>query len=619
MRKLLASVLLLSLGAFANEAIVVTKESDFSTDFTPSMSPTESSRLTMKSNVYRLSDAAGQIHLSGYLYVPESVEVVIDLNGASILRDVDDPIKNGTIFVVEGKLTIQDNSEKATGCILGGKESAPLGASAVLVKKGGSLTLAGGTLQGNDEDKSPAALNVYGSFEMRGGTVTGDSYGVRADSGSTVTVSGGTVTGDSYGVRADSGSTVIVSGGAIQGNKTNGLFADKGSNVSISGGEFSGNIYFVNAFEDINISGNPKFIGNSTLVLNDDKKINVVGALHDDAVINIYSDNPLTDDQPKKAISGRSQYVTKDLVTKGIIKYRAPGDDETYELYAYDKTLMIKKEYPAIRFAKKNEKSIVIVDGDYYGKVNSVAAQSVDSAILERKFTVTGDGAYSTIQLPFDVEVDSLIGVKNVYNFAGIEETDGKFKVILKNVKEEPKCGKRACIKAYKSYILEMESTELKFRGSVQIEKMPQAYYVTDTIGDWVITSPDRYYEWSSDDYAVGAYGFNARTSDEISSVGKFVKLGAGAWMPPFRASIFNLKAMQQPGGITKPMPALPESLDVVIVSSIGGNEETTTIGRIDTRTGEFIMNRNFDIKGRKLNGAPKARGAYYGKKILKK
>ena len=619
MRKLLASVLLLSLWTFANEAIVVTKESDFSTDFTPSMSPTESSRLTMKSNVYRLSDAAGQIHLSGYLYVPESVEVVIDLNGASIIRDVDDPIRNGMVFLVDGKLTIQDNSEKATGCILGGKESAPLGASAVLVKKGGSLTLAGGTLQGNDEDKSPAALNVYGSFEMRGGTVTGDSYGVRADSGSTVIVSGGTVTGDSCGVRADSGSTVTVSGGTIQGNTKRGLIALEDSKVSISGGEFGGCNYGVEAFEDIDISGNPKFDKASTLVLKEDKKINVVGALRDDAAINIYSDNPLTDDQPKKAISGRSQYVTKDLVTKGIIKYRAPGDDETYELYAYDKTLMIKKEYPAIRFAKKNEKSIVIVDGDYYGKVNSVAAQSVDSAILERKFTVTGDGAYSTIQLPFDVEVDSLIGVKNVYNFAGIEETDGKFKVILKNVKEEPKCGKRACIKAYKSYILEMESTELKFRGSVQIEKMPQAYYVTDTIGDWVITSPDRYYEWLNDDYAVGAYGFNARTSDEISSVGKFVKLGAGAWMPPFRASIFNLKAMQQPGGITKPMPALPESLDVVIVSSIGGNEETTTIGRIDTRTGEFIMNRNFDIKGRKLNGAPKARGAYYGKKILKK
>ena len=88
--------------------------------------------------------------------------------------------------------------------------------------------------------------------------------------------------------------------------------------------------------------------------------------------------------------------------------------------------------------------------------------------------------------------------------------------------------------------------------------------------------------------------------------------------MPPFRASLFNMKAGQKSGGQLKPMPDLPESLDVVIASTEGENG-TTSIGRINVRTGEFIMNRNYDIKGRKLNGAPKARGAYYGKKVLKK
>lgn len=603
MRKLLATVLLLSLWTFANEAIVVTKESDFSTDFTSSLSPTESSRLTMKSNVYRLSDAAGQIHLSGYLYVPESVEVVIDLNGASIIRDVDDPIRNGMVFLVDGKLTIQDNSKGALGSVKGGSAMHSDSASTVLVRKRGSFTLAGGTLLGNPEDNSPAVVGVYGSFEMKGGTITEDSYGVRAFRGSKVTVSGG----------------------VIQGTTSSSVLTNEGSRLSLLGGEFSGKLAKgdykgVVVQDDVDISGNPKFVdGAALLFLDDSKKINVVGALSDDAFIEIASYRALTDDQPKRALSGRSEYVANGLDTNGIIKFRVLGNDETFQLYIYDHTLMVKKEYPAIRFAKKDEKSIAIVDGDYKGEVNKVETQVVDSVVLDRKFLVTGSNAYSTIQLPFDVEVDSLIGVKNVYNFAGIEETDGKFKVILKNVKEEPKCGKRACIKAYKPYILEMESTELKFRGSVQIEKMPQAYYVTDTIGDWVITSPDRYYEWMNDDFAVGAYGFNARTSDEISSIGKFVKLGAGAWMPPFRASIFNLKAMQQPGGITKPMPELPESLDVVIASTSESGNGTTSIGRINTRTGEFIMNRNFDIKGRKLNGTPKARGAYYGKKVLKK
>ena len=59
--------------------------------------------------------------------------------------------------------------------------------------------------------------------------------------------------------------------------------------------------------------------------------------------------------------------------------------------------------------------------------------------------------------------------------------------------------------------------------------------------------------------------------------------------------------------------------MNVVIVSSTDGNEQTTAIGRIDTRSGEFKMNRNYDLKGRKLNGTHQARGAYYGKKVLKK
>ena len=59
--------------------------------------------------------------------------------------------------------------------------------------------------------------------------------------------------------------------------------------------------------------------------------------------------------------------------------------------------------------------------------------------------------------------------------------------------------------------------------------------------------------------------------------------------------------------------------MDVVIVSSTDGSEQTTVIGRIDTRSGEFKMIRSYDLKGRKLNNAPKVQGAYYGKNFLKK
>jgi hypothetical protein len=56
--------------------------------------------------------------------------------------------------------------------------------------------------------------------------------------------------------------------------------------------------------------------------------------------------------------------------------------------------------------------------------------------------------------------------------------------------------------------------------------------------------------------------------------------------------------------------------MDVIIRDSdgkaIGG-------GTLNTVTGEFRMERDYDLKGRKLNSTSTARGAYYGKmKVVK-
>lgn len=53
-----------------------------------------------------------------------------------------------------------------------------------------------------------------------------------------------------------------------------------------------------------------------------------------------------------------------------------------------------------------------------------------------------------------------------------------------------------------------------------------------------------------------------------------------------------------------------------------GDNNETTVIGKFNTRTGEMRMNsmkHTYDLKGRRVNGTNNARGAYYGKKVLMK
>ncbi|MBR6853877.1 MAG: hypothetical protein IKN03_00520, partial [Fibrobacter sp.] len=62
-----------------------------------------------------------------------------------------------------------------------------------------------------------------------------------------------------------------------------------------------------------------------------------------------------------------------------------------------------------------------------------------------------------------------------------------------------------------------------------------------------------------------------------------------------------------------------PDELDIAVE---GDNNQTTVIGKFNTRTGEMRMNsmkHTYDLKGRRVNGTNNARGAYYGKKVLMK
>jgi hypothetical protein len=66
--------------------------------------------------------------------------------------------------------------------------------------------------------------------------------------------------------------------------------------------------------------------------------------------------------------------------------------------------------------------------------------------------------------------------------------------------------------------------------------------------------------------------------------------------------------------------------MSIVIDNGDGDDEDaehTTVIGQFNTRTGEIKMiydRGKFDLKGRRVNSEKQnARGAYYGKKVLKK
>ena len=110
------------------------------------------------------------------------------------------------------------------------------------------------------------------------------------------------------------------------------------------------------------------------------------------------------------------------------------------------------------------------------------------------------------------------------------------------------------------------------------------------------------------------AYGFAAQEQDGYT-VGQFAKAGPNAWIPAMRAYLVynggNSNAKSAVG--VSSLAELPETMDVVVVDR-GENGEVSkkVIGTLDTRTGEFRMDRWYDMQGRQLNGKPTAKGTYY-------
>ena len=528
------------------------------------------------------------VKLSHCLHVGATIR--LDLNGYRLSRNLDDlfATEKALLFLVDRTLIIEDNNKSENnGGIIAGDFNINTDIPAILVNDNGSAFLLSGIINVTEEN---LAIDLHGSLRIDGGRVY--SYGT--------------------GITAHSGSKVEVFSGSVNGNNR-GIVAKEGSKVTLAGGSFNTNSnYAVEAFEDINISGAPNFPDYNALVLSNGKKINIVGELKDKALINIDIAESLTDKNPKIALSGQSEYITNDAINNGIFNHLVAKTSD-YKLYAYNNTLMMKKDYPAIRYITEGGKTIAFIDGDYYGSIGEVEAKTVDSVVFERKFPLSANG-YSTIMLPFSAKLNQLSGVKNIYYFRGVEEVNGKMEVQVQNIKDGAEDISQVEIQAYRPYLIQMESEALKIKGAVEI-KSNNSYTVSSS-GLWFLNGNDEFLEFTSEHLAAGdVYGFNDQVTENFKTAGQFVKIGSGASIPPFRAFIFTRDIFTPEFKETK----RPATMDVVIVESTNGNEHTTVIGRIDTRTGEFKMNRNYDLKGRKLNGTHQARGAFYGKKVLMK
>ena len=323
---------------------------------------------------------------------------------------------------------------------------------------------------------------------------------------------------------------------------------------------------------------------------------------------------------------------------------------------------LVKVDFGAVSIAKADDGKIhATINGKYNGDeaLKITEAITVDNVELKREFSTNGKG-FSTIVLPFAFNAAALTGVKSVIEFTGMTKNDevGMSYIwcdqdVQESIREAAQAEGKGenydhCYNdktnfpgdmlAYKPYMVQMKDAQLGFMdvvGGITLEKTPDADEIKVSDGEWEFHGTIAKKDWTKEDTKAGnVWAYAAKVQDAAEYIGQFVMLGAGAYTPPLRAYMVkqpkpqlvaprNGNSVAKFANASKSAGVETASLDhinVVIVSRSDSNEEhRTVIGTLNTRTGEFKMLRDYDLKGRKVNSVNRAKGAYYGKKVLKK
>ncbi|MCQ2124101.1 MAG: hypothetical protein MJZ25_07940 [Fibrobacter sp.] len=305
----------------------------------------------------------------------------------------------------------------------------------------------------------------------------------------------------------------------------------------------------------------------------------------------------------------------------------------------YDKTRI---GFGPITIAK--DSSSAIIDGMSRDPIDKAIKDCMikGEVTLYRHFAA---GKYSTLVLPFSTFTGAFSGV-SFYSFRGVEKENGVWKTVVFGYVDKENEGNKP-IEANTPYIVvaDADMDDLVVKDGVLFDADdPKSSYgatlicseetcdeVPDENKSWQFVGTYNYRQWDSGNNVeeIGTtYGFAGAAGNGGMEIGKFGKIKEGAYIYPMRAYL-RYQPPSLPSVLFKAAPAyasvasideLPESMDVVI----RGEEGTTVIGTINTRTGEFRSadNRWFDLNGRYLgNKKPTVKGTYYnnGKKVIVK
>ncbi len=337
--------------------------------------------------------------------------------------------------------------------------------------------------------------------------------------------------------------------------------------------------------------------------------------------------------------SGRVKNVSEGEVTTScaVTITDESGDDVTdqfTELTLVDGTISVVAKvvnYGGIAIIKDEDGTRAEIDDAAMTPINIPGNVEVDHVTFNRNFPLV---KYSTVFLPFSIDMDKVHGAE-FYSVAMYKQ-EGKWVAGASSVKT-------AQLVANTPYLLFAREQNLTFDGPVTLntsEKHESTTVFEDEKCQWTFKGTYSKHVWEAGDPELGkVYAFSAHDVSDDIKIGKFTKFGKGAWIRPMRAYlIYELLPSSDPEPDYAPTPLLaksfksvtstasiedsdvPEWIDVVIIGDEG--EQTTPIAQMNSRTGEIRMKEGwFDMKGRKLNGKPTAKGIYYnnGKRVIVK
>ena len=209
-----------------------------------------------------------------------------------------------------------------------------------------------------------------------------------------------------------------------------------------------------------------------------------------------------------------------------------------------------------------------------------------------------------TICLPYAFTPNGSEG--SFYEFTGVSKEGSEWHAEMTIVHS-------GALEAQKPYLFVPAVSNIDFGGRYTV---PASINASSTkIGDWTFQGTYEKKMWT----AVGNdYGFAAEDGTAVGGgtvkAGDFVRAGNGASIEAMRAYLtYNEASVRR-----RADGQLPDFISVILVN---GNN-TTNIGTIDMRTGEFINNVWYDLNGRQIESKPFKNGIYIndkGQKVLVK